>query len=135
MDSAVMKRRTVKDALSDLRRNGVHFSSEPRYSELGDFLTIFFNDAPAYSERVDAVLTVYRSMANGDIVGCKIKGVSALAENVANIFSMQDGEVEIRLLLLNAAGPKKESRHFYYDLGAKCGQIAIPLRTILKRAA
>lgn len=134
MAAGTADRFTIQDALNKLNSIPERSLPLPTYSKLGDFLSLYFSDIPAYSERVDETLTIYRSMSDGEVVGCKIKGVSLLAQNVANIFRMQDGEVEIRLLLLNAAGPQK-ARHFYYDLGGKCEGIKVPLREILPKAA
>lgn len=126
---------SVQEALQSLQsKKRPKFKSVPHYNRLGDFLSVFFSDTPTYAERVDDVLTVYRSMTNHELVGCKIKGVSLLAENVSNLFRIEDDQVEIQLLLLNAIGPKMP-QHFYYELGAKFGSMKIPLKQMLQNAA
>lgn len=59
-------------------RPKVSFHAEPSYNKAGDCLTYFFVDSAYYADRVDDVLTVYRSFDGDAIVGFQIKGVSAL---------------------------------------------------------
>lgn len=126
---------TVDQALEKLRQTEVTFRSRPHFNATGDSLTLYFSDLPAYSQRIDSILTVYRSMESNEITGFKIKGVSLLAENVVNIFKIEDGEIEIRWLLLSALGTSLKPRSHYYDLGEKCGTIKISVEEILRKAA
>ena len=108
---------------------GPFVHGSPHYVRAGDFVSIYFSQEIAVSRRVDDVLTVYRSESSGELIGCKIKGVSILAENVVNMFKIEEDSIEIRLLLLNAAGPRKPER-FYYQLSEKCGTATLPLNEI-----
>jgi hypothetical protein len=132
---AQMNRRMLTEAVDEALQKGVEFRPVPHYNRLGDSLSLYLSDQPAYSQRVDEILTVYRTIDGGELVGCKIKGVSHLAKNVASIFNILDDtmEIEIRLLLLNAAGV--EPKEYYYDLGSRFAGIKMPLGELLRKAA
>jgi hypothetical protein len=54
------------------------------YSQAGDCAFFLFSDDPYYAERVDSVLTVYRSIESQErIIGAQIKGVSSLLKDAA----------------------------------------------------
>lgn len=43
-----------------------------------DTLTVYFEGDPDYSERLSDHVTLYRSIANNEVVGCRIKGISSM---------------------------------------------------------
>jgi hypothetical protein len=67
------------------------FEPKPMYSVRGDFLTVFFREDDAYERRVDESLTLYFSESGNELVGCKIKGVSAILKTFAD-FDGRSGE-------------------------------------------
>jgi hypothetical protein len=56
------------------------FHPLPFYSAAGEFLSMFFEDEDHYAERIDQVLTVYRSMRTQRLVGFKINGARRILE-------------------------------------------------------
>jgi hypothetical protein len=80
------------------------FEPKPMYSVQGDFLTFFFRDDDAYERRVDELLTLYLSESGNELVGCKIKGVSAILRTLGN-FGVTIREKQLRLSMLFLAGP------------------------------
>lgn len=109
---------------------------EPFYSERADSIFVLFDDCPCYFENVDEVLTICRSVAGDRLIGCKLKGVSLLARNVLHILDVEDesSTISLRALLLNAAGPKPVSKHYYYDVSLLVKHIAIPASKFRKAA-
>lgn len=78
------------------------FRREPSYSQAGDCLFYFFDSGESYRDRVDAVLTVYRTIESDRIIGFQIKGVSAIMEETCTYgyrFEKND-RIELRLLIL-----------------------------------
>ncbi len=75
------------------------FTSRPRYFRDGDFVSYYLVDEDHYAERVDELLTVYRSMKDRNrLVGCKIKGVSRILETLGSFaVSIHDGNGQILL--------------------------------------
>lgn len=69
------------------------------HSARADYLGIILSDEEYYTERVDDVLTVHRSLATRKLVGCTLKGVSQLMKRI-NTLSINDSEFELRVLLL-----------------------------------
>jgi hypothetical protein len=63
-------------------RKCMGFRAHPYYSKDGDFLTYYFTDDECYAERLDDILTVYRSLTGNDFVGVKLKGVKYLREQL-----------------------------------------------------
>ncbi len=70
------------------------YRAEPWYNAAGD--SIHYNWLPDefYRDRIDDKLTVYRSNASGNAVGCQIKGISALLKKLGDFgiaIDRQDG--------------------------------------------
>jgi hypothetical protein len=89
------------------------FQPKPFYSSEGDTLTFYFKDEAAHRERVDDLLTIYRS-EHEEMVGCQIKGVRAILKQLGD-FGVQiiDGNVDLRVFFmaykLAADNPPRET--------------------------
>jgi hypothetical protein len=98
----------------------------PHFSRVGDFVSIFAEDAPYVAKRVDDVLTIYLAQDDGRLIGCKIKGVSVLAKNVRTILRIHDGTtIRVELLLLNAAGIG--AQRYYFDVSDLVGSAELSI--------
>ncbi|MBI2926908.1 MAG: hypothetical protein HYY24_14525 [Verrucomicrobia bacterium] len=75
------------------------FSPRPVYVPEGDSLFFYFKEDESYAERVDELLTVYRSQATGKMVGCQIKNVRSLLKQMGD-FGVQivDGPIDLRVI-------------------------------------
>ncbi len=108
------------------------FVSRPICSADGDFLSIHLRDEDAYSERVDELLTVYLSVENDSLVGCKIKGVRRLLKTLGDFgVGVRDEDVGLNLLFLAGAAissPRKRAR--YREMGRRAGNLRIPRKTL-----
>jgi len=60
------------------------YRAEPWYNPNGDSIHYHWRPDEFYAERIDDKLTVYRSMATDDAVGCQIKGVGALLKQLGD---------------------------------------------------
>ena len=72
----------------------VGFAPEASYNPYGDCIHYHWRGDEFYADRVDDKLTVYRSIASNDAVGCQIKGVSSLIEMLGSFgisLKSQDG--------------------------------------------
>lgn len=101
------------------------FSDEPAYNAAGDCLVVFLRDEKWLSDRVDSILTVFRSQKTNEIIGCSIKGVSLLAQNVVSMIGVDDGKIKLTFLLLNAAG-RDAPAIYLYELPEKFKNIMVP---------
>jgi hypothetical protein len=111
------------------------FEPRPVYSPDGDFLTFYFRNDEAYAERVDEVLTVYRAIESRELVGCKIKGVRRLVENLRNFgvsIAPDDGSIRLNLLVLSAASviPPHGMRHYYEEMGRFTRDVSLDAREL-----
>lgn len=85
----------------DISKSEPEFQVHPHYDADSDSLTLFIDDAESYRERVDALLTVYRSIESNAVVGCHIKHVTKIVNTVhAFKLGIQSGRIKIGLLLL-----------------------------------
>jgi hypothetical protein len=102
----------------------------PHYSPIGDIVTLYFDDREAYEERADEIVTLYRARANGDLVGCKIKGVVALIRKLgAYHLEIKNSRVKLAFLFMGAAleDANPERKAIYTDLSRRYGAIEFSL--------
>lgn len=55
------------------------FVLTPRHSQQGDCLSLFLSPEESFAERIDGLVTVYRSFATRRVVGLKFKNLSVIA--------------------------------------------------------
>lgn len=83
------------------------FKARPQYFQDGDYVTFFFQEGRAVEDRIDSLVTVYRSMATKEMVGCKVKGVKRILDAIGEFGALgiliRDGKVNLAVLLLGAA--------------------------------
>ena len=72
---------------------------QPWYNSAGDCVMWFFGEQESYASRIDDKLTVYRAFDGDDLVGCQIKGVSALLAKLGKL-DIQYHEKGVSLALL-----------------------------------
>ena len=80
------------DALAAGRE--VTFQAEPWYNAAGDSIHYHWQEEEYYRDRIDDKLTVYRSVASANAVGCEIKGITALLTRLGQFgiaIGRQDG--------------------------------------------
>ncbi len=76
------------------------FEPTAYYDRDGDCIEFIAKPDDFYAERVDGILTVYRSRKDNEIMGSVIKGVSSLCENLLKIYpgfivEVQEGTVRL----------------------------------------
>ncbi|MBI3843628.1 MAG: hypothetical protein HY292_03215 [Planctomycetes bacterium] len=81
------------------------FRIAPHYDRDGDTLTLFIKPDEAYRERIDKLVTVYRSFATKEVVGCHIKGVRKKLLRAIKGFAVniESGNLTLGLLLMGLA--------------------------------
>ncbi len=93
------------------------FKPVPHYFAAGDFATYYRLDVRCYAERVDDLLTIYRSCDNHEMVGCKIKGVKNVLRSAGDFgITIDDDDVKLGLFFfVGAAWAKDEAQRKRYD--------------------
>ena len=125
---------TLTDFLKGKKVKG--FESRPIYSADGDFLSLYLSDEDSYSERVDDLLTVYLSVKNDALVGCKIKGVRRLLKTLGDFgVSVRDEDISVSLLFLAATISSPDRGDRYRQLGIQSRNLKIPKKTLARMYA
>lgn len=85
----------------DIAKSKTEFQIHPHYDSDSDSLTVFIANDESFRERVDSLLTVYRSIKSNAVVGCHIKHVTKIVNTVhAFQLGIQSGRIKIGLILL-----------------------------------
>lgn len=82
-----------------------------------DTLTAYFEGDADYSRRLSAHLTLYLSLATDEIVGCRVKGISGIIEDLPNFIRTNHRGVELSIVFFAfTGGAEEESRKALKDL-------------------
>ncbi len=122
---------TLSQFLKENVRETNAFTPSPLYTPEGDSLMFFMKDEESYRERIDELLTVYRSMQTNGIVGCQIKGVRHKLDELSKyIVTVTSEEFELGLLFLAYAASATDEmvRHNYEFLGEQAKNLGARLR-------
>jgi hypothetical protein len=100
-------------------------------SEEADALTVYFEGDPDYSERLNDHITLYRSLETKEVVGCRVKGISSLIEDLPNYVRVNDGDVELSVVFLAYRGgaDSKEEADTVNELALEARKRGIALQT------
>ena len=80
------------------------FTPYHEYSKESDALTVRLNGDADYSQRLTDHVTVYLSLDTGEIVGCRIKGISDLIEDLPNYIKVDGGDISLSVMFLAFRG-------------------------------
>mgnify|MGYP001033652322 CR=1 FL=1 len=85
-----------------------------------DSLTVYFKGDADYSKRLTDHVTLYLSLDNDEIVGCRIKGISGILEDLPNFIHVtHDGSVNLSEIFLAFLGATEdEDRSAIKQLGS-----------------
>jgi hypothetical protein len=127
---------SLSEFLESTRAKAGAFQPHPLYTPEGDSLTFYLKDEDSYGERIDELLTVYKSCETDEIVGCQIKGVRRkLRELQKFMVTLKDPKLDLGLLFLTymATSDSKTARHKYEWLGEQAARLkaAVPTKDLL----
>jgi hypothetical protein len=69
-----------------------------------DTLTVYFEGDADYSKRLNDHVTLYLSLETDEVVGCRIKGVSGILEDLPNYIQVTHGPVQLSVIFLAFRG-------------------------------
>jgi hypothetical protein len=82
---------------------------QPHYYPVGDYLTFFAGESRCFAVRVNELLTVYLSTEDDSLVGCKVKGVARVMEQLkAMHVVVSDGSITLGLFFVSVAAITEE---------------------------
>ncbi len=114
---------TTNSLMSYLQSRNIAATFEPcaYYGPEEDAVIFYFRNDPDYAKRINKWLTLYLSMDNGELVGCQIKGVGRVLEDLGAFgVEVAHKEVELRILFLaflKTATDDPRARKYYRELG------------------
>jgi hypothetical protein len=73
-------------------------------SKKADALTVYFEGDPDYSKRLNDHVTLFISLATHEIVGCRIKGISGIINDLPNYVSVRHKGIDLSLIFLPFRG-------------------------------
>jgi hypothetical protein len=86
--------------------------------EESDTLTFYFRNDPDYAKRLGKHVTLYLSLEKDELVGCQIKGIRAVLENLPNFIEIRHGRVKLRLIFMAFMAEVDDAyRPLYSELG------------------
>ena len=77
-------------------------------SEEADTLTVYFEGDADYSKRLCDHVTLYLSLETDEIVGCRIKGICGLLQDLPNYIQVKHGKVELSVVFLAFRGTAQD---------------------------
>ena len=76
-----------------------------------DTLTAYFEGDADYSKRLSEHLTLYLSLETDEVVGCRVKGISGIIEDLPNFIQVNHRGVELSIVFFAfTGGAEEESR-------------------------
>jgi hypothetical protein len=86
-------------------------------------LTVYFRPEPDYSKRLTDHVTLYLSLETNEIVGCRIKGIRELLEDLPNFVRVTHEGVELKVIFWSFRGCAKDEgeRQTFNELAKKAG--------------
>jgi hypothetical protein len=116
-------------------------TAQPWYNSAGDCITYQMADEAVVAERIDGILTIYRSALDERPIGFQIKGVAAITrrfglcglsvECKANKHELKEVSISALLLAAYGEGPQTISRRMGYATAFECAPVP---RVILNEA-
>jgi hypothetical protein len=105
----------------------VHLSRE------SDSLTAYFEGDADYSERLNDHVTVYRSLETNEVIGCRIKGISDLIDDLPNYLHINHGGAQLSVVFLAFRGgqPDDKGRQAMNDLARAAQEKNMVLQSTL----
>lgn len=110
---------------------GKEFKPCAHYDADADTVTVFLSNEPEYAKRLNSRVTIYLSDENDQLVGCRVKGVRSVLEDIGSFdVSISHGKVKLRMLFVALHGvfsPDPHARDVYRKIGQATRQSDLEL--------
>lgn len=95
-------------------------------NEEADALTAYFKNDADYSERLTDHVTLYRSIDTGEIVGCRIKGISGILEDLPNYLHVNHQGATLSMIFWSfRGGVGAQFREAFNQLAVAAGEMRL----------
>jgi len=104
------------------------FSPYVELNEQADALTAYFKSDADYSKRLTDHVTLYLSLDNDELIGCRIKGVRGILKDLPNYLSVDHDRVRLSVMFLPyVSAASEEEREMLKKLARASGDMRIPM--------
>ncbi len=103
------------------------FSPYVELNEQTDALTAYFKPDADYSRRLTDHITLYLSLDSDELVGCRIKGVSGILEDLPNFIEVDHDGARLSVMFFPyVSAASEEEREMLNKLALASGDMRIP---------
>lgn len=98
-----------------------------RISSEADALVAYFKPDADYSERLTDHVTLYRSIDTNEIVGCRIKGISGILEDLPNFLHVNHQGATLSMVFWSFRGGVEDEnlRQLFKQLATVAGNLPL----------
>jgi hypothetical protein len=95
-------------------------------SREADALTAYFKQHADYSQRLTDHVTLYRSIDSNEIVGCRIKGIQGILEDLPNFLHVDHQGTTLSMVFWSFRGSLDDAaRETFRELAEVAGDMAL----------
>jgi len=80
------------------------FRPYSRFNREADALTFYFKGDRDYSQRLNDHVTLFLSIETNELVGCRVKGVSGILEDLPNYLKVEHEKTKLSILFFAFRG-------------------------------
>ncbi len=95
------------------------------YNRASDAANFYFKPDADYSERLTDHVTLFRSIATKELVGCRIKGIAGIMADLPNFIEVGHDGIELRVLFLPFTGEDEAVRRQMAELAKAAGGLKL----------
>jgi hypothetical protein len=119
----------AKDITSILKELEIatEFTPYVQFSPESDALNVYFRPDPDYSKRLTDHVTLFLSLENNRLVGCRIKGISGILQDLPNYIDINHDGVKLSLIFLSFRGgvDDEKVRTAFNELAKEAGDLVL----------
>jgi hypothetical protein len=120
--------------LQSLLENNPPASNFRPYVEIhveADALSAQFKPDPDYSKRLTDHVTLFLSIETNEIVGCRIKGIRGILEDLPNYIEIKHGSIELSVIFWSfRGGATDDEAKAFKELAKKSDGLTIEPATV-----
>jgi hypothetical protein len=91
----------ISELLKSFRPSNAAFSPCAYYGDEEDALIFYFRPGRDYARRLNSVVTLYISLDDDELIGCQIKGIRSVVEDLGSFnIEVSHGRVSLSVLIM-----------------------------------
>ncbi len=96
-------------------------------SREADAINVYFSADADFSERMSEHVTLFRSIDTNEVVGCRIKGITGIMQDLPNFLNYDKDGVKLRVIFWSFRGEvdNEKSRKELIELADKAGDLEL----------